>query len=125
MNLPKKKTILVVSHGSRENSANPEFVRLVGKYRRRHPGWKVSHAFLDIASPSIPDALEKMARGKGVREMLVLPYFLFAAKHVKKDIPAILENFREKYPGTRIKFAGPLGSDPKLLEILDRRLSEA
>jgi sirohydrochlorin cobaltochelatase len=114
-----KRTILIVSHGSREISANAEFKRLVQKYRMRHPGWKVAYAFLELASPSIPEALEALARETA--EILVLPLFLFTAKHVKKHIPKILGAFRKKHSNVKVKLAKPLGSHPKLLMILDER----
>lgn len=118
-----RPAILVVSHGSREGSANREFKILVQKYRKRHPGWKIAHAFLELAKPSIPDALEALARKS--EEILVLPLFLFAAKHVKEHIPEILRSFRSKHRDINVKLAQPLGSDPKLLDILDRRTQKA
>ena len=117
-----KSALLVVSHGSREAAANREFILLVGKYRKRHPGWKIRHAFLELASPSIPQALESMASSA---EILVLPLFLFSAKHVKKHIPEILKTFRERHSKVRLKLAKPLGSDLKLLDILDQRVRKA
>lgn len=122
MNRPK--TVLIVSHGSRETSANQEFVRLVGKFRKRHPNWKVAHAYLDVVGPSIPMALEKLVRGKTTGTIHVLPYFLFRACHVKKDIPAILKTFQKDHPGLKLHLAKPLGLDPRLLELLDERLSQ-
>jgi sirohydrochlorin cobaltochelatase len=117
-----KKCVLIISHGSREKSANVEFKRLVQKYRTRHPDWKVSHAFLELAHPSIPEALEVLAMKSD--EVSVLPLFLFAARHVKKHIPEILKTFRKKYPKIKVKLAKPLGSDSKLLAILDQRVQE-
>ncbi len=116
-----KLNVLIVSHGSGDKTPNLEFKRLVGKFRSRHPGWKVTHAFLVLASPSIPQALEALSRSGKVKEILVLPYFLFAAKHVKKDIPAILKTFCKKNPGIKVRLGKPLGSDSKLLDILDQR----
>ena len=115
-----KPSILIVAHGSRETPAQQEFKRLVGKYRKRHPGWKITHAFLELAEPSIPQALESLAASS--KEILVLPLFLFAAKHVRKHIPEILKAFRATHPGVKVELAKPLGSDPKLLDILDQRI---
>lgn len=117
-----KKTILIVSHGSREKSANRQFERIVGHYQKRHVSWKVSHAYLDLIRPSILKALEALARESN--EIIVLPYFLFAARHVKEDIPEIIKAFRKKHPRVKVELAKPLGSDPKLLKILDQRLAE-
>jgi sirohydrochlorin cobaltochelatase len=119
-----KKCVLIVSHGSREISANREFKRLAQNYRKRHPLWEIRHAFLELASPSIPEALETLVRSAKSNEILVLPFFLFAARHVKKDIPEILKAFRKKNTRVKIKWGRPLGSDPKLLDILDQRLKQ-
>jgi sirohydrochlorin cobaltochelatase len=113
---------LIVSHGSRDKSANADFKRLVQKYRKRHPLWKISHAFLELARPSIPEALGLLTSRS--REIFILPLFLFQAKHIKKHIPEILGAFRKKHPQVKAKLAKPLGSDPQLLDILDRRLNQ-
>ena len=117
-----KRIILIVSHGSRETSANREFEKIVSRYQKRHSSWKVAHAYLDLVPPSIPEALEALAAKSD--EILVLPYFLFSARHVKKDIPEIIKIFRKKYPQAKIKLAKPFGADPNLLDILDQRLDE-
>ncbi len=117
-----KKHVLVISHGSREVSANADFKKLVQKYRRKHPNWVIAHAFLELAEPSIPQALENLA--KKSKTIDVLPLFLFAAKHVKKHIPEILKTFRKKHPQIKVNLGKPLGSDKKLLVILDQRLQQ-
>lgn len=113
------RAVLIVAHGSRESPAQQEFKKLVGKYRKRHPGWKIAHAFLELAEPSIPQALESLAIAS--QEIVVLPLFLFAAKHVRKHIPEILTAFRKTYPKVKVKLTKPLGADGKLLDILDER----
>jgi sirohydrochlorin cobaltochelatase len=110
------RTILIVAHGSREASANREFRRIVRRFARRHPDWRVAHAFLDVVKPSIPEALEVLA--KGSNRIQVLPFFLFKAKHVKKDIPVLLRAFRKRHPKIRIGLEEPLGSHPGILKLL-------
>jgi sirohydrochlorin cobaltochelatase len=119
----KTKTLLLVAHGSKEKSANLEFKKLVGKYRHRHPRWKITFAFLELAKPSIPEALESLVKPGKPETLLVLPLFLFAARHVKKHIPEILYAFQRKHPHVKIQLTPPLGSDQKLLDILDLRAS--
>ena len=102
-----KKCVLIISHGSREKAANDDFKRLVQKYGKLHPDWEVSHAYLEMAHPSIPEALGTLAPKSG--EIFVLPLFFFAAKHVKKNIPEILGVFRKGHPKIKVKLAKPLG----------------
>jgi sirohydrochlorin cobaltochelatase len=117
-----KKHVLVISHGSRETSANQDFKKLVQKYRHKHPSWVIAYAFLELTEPSIPEALEKLSKKSD--EILILPLFLFAAKHVKKHIPEILKVFRKNHPKVKVALGKPLGSDLKLLNILDQRLQQ-
>jgi len=117
-----KKHVLVISHGSREASANQDFKKLVQKYRNKHPKWVIAHAFLELAKPSISEALENLAKKSD--EIFVLPLFLFAAKHVKKHIPEILKTFRKNHTQVKVLLGKPLGSDEKLLAILDQRLQQ-
>lgn len=115
-----KKYVLLISHGSREKSANREFIQITRKYQARHPEWKIGYAFLELAKPSIPEVLEAIAAQSD--KIIVLPYFLFVARHVKKDIPVILKIFQKKYPRVKVRLSKPLGSDSRLLDILDQRL---
>jgi sirohydrochlorin cobaltochelatase len=115
-----KKYVLVISHGSREASANADFKKLVGLYRRKHPTWVIAHAFLELAEPSIPQALKNFV-GK-TEEISVLPLFLFQARHVKEHIPQILKAFQKEHPEMKLKLGKPLGPDPKILPLLDARL---
>jgi sirohydrochlorin ferrochelatase len=117
-----KKHVLVISHGSREASANADFKKLVSLYRRKHSDWVITHAFLELAEPSIPQALKSFV-GK-TKEISVLPLFLFQARHVKEHIPEILRIFQKENPGIKIRLGKPLGPEPKLLAILDQRLKQ-
>ena len=117
-----KKHVLVISHGSREISANNDFKKLVQAYRRKHPNWVIAHAFLEMAEPTIPQALETLS--ETTKEIWVLPLFLFSAKHVRKHIPEILKNFSRENPKVKIKLSKPLGPEPQLLKILDQRLQQ-
>ena len=117
-----KKYVLVISHGSREASANADFKKLVQKYRHKHPNWVIAHAFLELAEPSIPKGLETLMKKSD--KIFVLPLFLFAAKHVKKHIPEMIKTFRKNHPQVKVTLGKPLGSDAKLLAILDQRLQQ-
>ncbi len=118
--MPKTRKVVILSHGSRDPMAQKEFVSLVHQYRKRHPDWIVAHAYLEMASPTLEKALEDLLEPVGPID--VLPLFLFHAKHMKVHIPEIVNSFRKKNPGTTVKLKKALGPDPKLLDILDRRL---
>jgi len=105
------KTLLIVAHGSRRESSNEE-VQLLAR-RIREGGVlefdDVRAAFLEIAAPSIPDALAACA-ADGAREIVVLPYFLAAGRHVATDIPDQVDPFARVHPHIRISVAPHLGA---------------
>src|SRR5580693_8079305 len=107
MNQP---TVLIVGHGSRDTGANQEFEQLVARYQARHPELLLCYGYLELAQPSLAEALA--ALGPEPRQVTVLPLFLFAAGHVKKDVPRALAAARQNAPGVEFVVTGALGLHP-------------
>lgn len=81
-------------------------------------------AFLEINSPSIPNAID-MAIQDGAKEVRVLPYFLLTGRHVVNDIPRIIRDAKEHH-GKRAKIVlcPYLGFDNKLVELVQERINQ-
>ena len=117
--MPKMRSLLLVAHGSRREASNEEIQR-VAESLARDAGSRfeqVGCAFLEIAEPSIPDAIEKSVRS-GADEVVVLPYFLSAGRHVAEDIPAEVRRTQTEHPGVRIRIAPYLGQAEGLARVL-------
>jgi sirohydrochlorin ferrochelatase len=113
------RSLLLVAHGSRRAASNEEVRSLAGVLAEQ-TGDRFEHvgcAFLELAEPSIPDGIEAAVRA-GAREVVVLPYFLSAGRHVAEDIPAEVESKRTEYPDICIRIAPYLGQAPALAGIL-------
>lgn len=52
----------------------------------------------------------------------MLPLFLFAAGHVKNDLPLALAEARRAFPATRFSAARALGVDPGLVDLAYARV---
>jgi len=117
------RTLLLVAHGSRREASNDEVRQLTDQLQSyinadEPPLFdKVSCAFLELAPPSIPDGLEYFISA-GTKEIIVLPYFLSAGRHVSEDIPAEVDKVRDKYPNVKIKIADYLGSSSGICHLL-------
>jgi len=72
---------------------------------------------LEIAEPSIPQGIESCIK-KGASEVLILPYFLAAGRHVLEDIPDIVDQEKTKYPDVSITSLPYFGSSPVIVDIL-------
>jgi len=112
------KSLLLVAHGSRRKASNDEIRALIGRLCAVADGFDdLACAFLELAEPSIPDGL-RQAISRGASEVVVLPYFLSAGRHVVTDIPAEIAGVRKEYPSVDIHLAPYLGAAEGLVELL-------
>jgi sirohydrochlorin cobaltochelatase len=116
--------IMVCGHGSRDAGAMEEFQLVAAGIRARMPGYPVETGYLEFARPVIREGLKALV-DQGVRRILAVPGMLFAATHVKNDLPWELNSFMADHPGVEIKFGRDLGIDSRLLEAARDRIEEA
>jgi sirohydrochlorin cobaltochelatase len=115
--------VMVCGHGSRDVNAVAEFQRLVAGLVARLPHYAVEGGFLEFARPILKDGLDRL-RARGVGHVLAVPGMLFAAGHVKNDVPSVLNAYAAEH-GLKIDFGRDLGIDPKLLAAARDRIAEA
>ena len=87
--------ILICGHGSRNKLAIKEFQELTKLIQQRFPNIIVEYGFLEFAKPSITDSLDKL-RDNSIKKVIAIPAMLFAAGHVKNDIPSLLMSYSSK-----------------------------
>ncbi len=87
--------ILICGHGSRNKLAIEEFQELTKLIQQRYPNIIVEYGFLEFAKPSLTDALDKL-RDDSIKKVIAIPAMLFAAGHVKNDIPSLLMSYSSK-----------------------------
>lgn len=113
-----ESAVLLVAHGSRVPDSNAEIECLVGRLAGRLGDERtVSHAFLELVPPSIPQAIDALA-SNGAKRIVVIPYFLSAGRHVAEDIPALVEAARDRHPGLSIEITEHFGAQDQVAEIL-------
>jgi sirohydrochlorin ferrochelatase len=105
------KALLIVAHGSRREASNDE-VRQLGEAIAKMAEGRydmVKTGFLELAEPSIPDGIQQCIDA-GAEEVVVMPYFLSAGRHVAKDIPEEVAPKQQQYPAINIRIAPYLGA---------------
>jgi sirohydrochlorin ferrochelatase/(2Fe-2S) ferredoxin len=117
-----RSTILIVGHGSRVERANQEFELLVDKIRLCYPRETVTHGYIELVKPDFQEAL--FAAAEMSDQVMVAPLFLFAASHVKTDIPFAVDVARRRFPAVRLTVARPLGVHPQMAALVDKRVKE-
>ena len=121
-----KQAILYLAHGSRDPGARAEYVRLASLLAEQLPDLPVCFSVLEFPGDGLP-SIEQGVRWcveRGAARIVALPYFLFAAGHVREDLPSELRQAAATAGGVRIVYQPPLGVDPLLAEVLEQRALE-
>ncbi len=119
-----KTGIIVCGHGSRDSDAVAEFEALIRHVQNRLPDAPVEHGFLEFARPMIRDGLDALC-ARGVTDILAVPGMLFAAGHMKNDIPSVLNDYQAAHDDLRIRCGRELAVDLRLLRAASERIEAA
>ncbi|WP_020653481.1 sirohydrochlorin chelatase [Massilia niastensis] len=103
--------LILFAHGARAASWAAPFERLRDQTQARLPDCEVVLAFLELMTPSLPDAAAALM-ARGVDELTVVPVFLGQGGHLLRDLPALADGLRAAHPSLRLKVVGPIGEDP-------------
>jgi len=115
--------VMICGHGSRDEAACDEFRHVVDQIAESLPEWPVAMGYLEFARPIIRDGLDSL-RARGVDHVLAVPGMLFAAGHVKNDVPSVLNVYAKEH-GLRLDMGRDLGIDAKLLSAARDRIDAA
>jgi len=118
-----KTALLLIAHGSREPEANADLHHVVDELRRRGAYALVEACFLELAQPDIDTGAAHCVEQRAERVVL-LPYFLSAGVHVRRDLTAAQQRLAERFPQVRFSLAEPLGRHPLLIEVVNQRAGE-
>jgi len=116
--------IILFAHGSRISAANDGVRAAAADLARAGSFEHVAAAFLELGQPDLPAAVETLA-GRGVRRIIVIPYFLTPGLHLERDLPGIISGITKRHSELEIMVTPPLDGHPALIEILLDRVRGA
>lgn len=116
--------VLICGHGSRDDEAVREFELLAAALRPRFPDYDFATGYLEFATPNIRDGLAALV-ARGARRIYAVPGMLFAASHVKNDLPWEMNSFIAEHPGIEVRLGRDLAIDAKLINAAADRIKAA
>jgi len=91
-NNENKIGVVLIDHGSKRESSNTHLETVAQAYQERcPPHFEVVAAHMEIAPPSIADAVDDLVLNRAVDRIVCHPYFLSPGRHVMQDIPQLIE----------------------------------
>jgi sirohydrochlorin ferrochelatase len=119
-----RTALLLVAHGSRHAAANDDLQALAAQLRAAGEYAVVEPAFLELAEPSIPQGGARCVE-QGAERVILLPYFLSAGVHVRRDLTAWRDQLAARFDHVDFRLAEPLGLHPLLVEVVLARARAA
>ncbi len=109
--------LILFAHGARDPEwANP-LRRVEAAIRQRITTTPVELAFLEFLSPSLADSVANMV-AQGADKIVVLPMFIAAGGHLKRELPEMIERLRSTYPGIDFLQYGAIGEHEMVVQAI-------
>jgi sirohydrochlorin cobaltochelatase len=108
MKTPASPGLILFAHGARDPRWAAPFEAVAARLRATHPAVAVRLAFLEFMTPSLAEAGAQLAAA-GCDSVAVLPMFLGAGGHVRKDLPLLLDALRAAHPGVAFTLHAAIG----------------
>jgi sirohydrochlorin ferrochelatase len=83
----------------------------------------VEACFLELAEPDIPTGGGRCVARGGTR-VLMVPYFLSAGVHLRRDLTAARDELSRRHPDVEFLLGSPLGPHPLLDHLVAIRVRE-
>ena len=119
-----KDALLLIAHGSRQGEANADLLHLADALRRSGEYVPVMASFLELAEPNIEEGGAGCVAA-GANRIVLMPYFLSAGVHVRRDLTAARDRLALRFPEVEFRLAEPLGRHPLLQAIVSERVRDA
>lgn len=112
-----KRGLLLFAHGARDPRWALPFEDIARRVRAADPSVAVALSYLEFMTPGLVEAGAALA-AQGCVRVEVLPLFLGAGGHVRKDLPMLLEQIRAAHPGVDWVLRPAIGEDDAVVEAM-------
>ena len=112
-----RRGLLLFAHGARDPNWAIPFRAVAERVRAREADLVVELAFLEFMTPTLKDAGAALAAA-GCTRVDVVPLFLGAGGHVRKDLPELLAALRSSCPGTDWQLRRAIGEIDTVIDAM-------
>lgn len=102
------QAIILFAHGARDPAWAAPFEAVGAALRTKAPGVVVQLAYLEFMTPDLPTAGDALA-AQGCTRVTLVPLFLGAGGHVRKDLPVLVDALRQRHPGVQWQLVPAIG----------------
>ncbi len=114
------RAIVLFAHGSRDSQWHRPIQAVAQRIAAQQaPMVSVACAYLELSSPGLSEAVLALVE-QGCTQIRLVPLFLGVGKHVREDLPVMLQSLRDAHPSVAFEPLPAVGEHPDLLDLLAR-----
>ena len=114
-----KRAVILFAHGSRDPLWCLPMQAVAAQVAAMDPQVLVACAYLELTEPDLPSTARHLV-AQGVQQLTVVPMFLGIGKHVREDLPVLMDSLRQQHPGVDIVLQPAVGENPQLVALMAR-----
>jgi sirohydrochlorin cobaltochelatase len=112
-----KRGLLLFAHGARDPNWAVPFEDVAARIRQRAPEVAVELCFLEFMPPTLVEGGRRLATA-GCTRVDVVPLFLGAGGHVRKDLPALLAELAAAHASVQWELRPAIGEVDAVIEAM-------
>jgi sirohydrochlorin cobaltochelatase len=111
--------IVLFAHGSRDARWRAPVEAVARRVAELDPSARVACAYLELVEPDLHGAAAGLI-ASGANAIRVVPLFLGIGKHLREDLPRLLDVLRAMYPAVDFSLVQAVGEEPEVIDLLAR-----
>ncbi len=110
--------VILLAHGSRDALWRRPVEAVQARVQSRRPDVMVRCAYLELCAPALDAVVQDLVAAPELQSIVVVPLFLGAGRHVREDLPHMVESLAKLHPRLRIRLVPPVGEDDRMVELM-------
>lgn len=112
-----KSALILFAHGARDPEWAAPMRRVQDAVRALQPDVRVDLAFLEFMTPTLAECAEKLL-AEGYEKLTVVPMFIAQGGHLKRDVPALIEQLRSTRKSVEISLLPAIGEQESVVQAM-------
>lgn len=109
--------LLLFAHGARDPAWAASFQAIAAELQTRRPELPIALAYLELMTPDITTAAGALV-AVGCTRVQIVPMFLGASGHVRRDVPPLVEALRAQHPRVLFALHDAIGEQPSVIRAM-------
>ncbi|HET9204643.1 MAG TPA: CbiX/SirB N-terminal domain-containing protein [Burkholderiaceae bacterium] len=109
--------LILFAHGARDAAWAVPFEAVAARVRAQRPQWHVALAYLELMTPDLPHAAAMLLQA-GCQRIHIVPMFLGSGGHVRRDLPALVQQLRDQHTGVHWSLHAAIGEHSDVIEAM-------